>query len=103
MRTTEIVAVERAMPEPQELQGFSLELPSAGTARDAYSFDFGGWVLGRESAAVKIELVANDGPVRVVPIVYPRADVARAYPRNIRDVECWVSRSRQRDRNDAGI
>lgn len=80
MRTTEIVAVERAVPEPQALQGFSLELPSAGTARDAYSFDFGGWVLGRESAAIKIELVANDGPVRVVPIVYPRADVARAYP-----------------------
>ena len=80
MRTTEITAVERAVPEPQELQGFSLELPSAGTARDGYSFDFGGWVLSRESAAVKIELIANDGPVRVIPIAYPRLDVARAYP-----------------------
>ena len=80
MSTTEITAVERVVPEPEELQGFSLELPNAGTGRDAYSFDFGGWVLGRESAAVKVELIANDGPVHQIPIVYPRADVARAYP-----------------------
>jgi Sulfotransferase family len=80
MSTTEITAVERVVPEPNELKGFSLELPSAGAAGNGYSFDFGGWVLGSDSAAAKVELIANDGPVRVVPIVYPRADVAHAYP-----------------------
>ncbi len=80
MSTTEITAVERVLPEPDELRGFSLEVPSVGTAADAYSFDVGGWVLGRESAAAKVELIANDGSVRVVPIVSPRADVAGAYP-----------------------
>ena len=80
MSTTEITAVERVAQEPQELRGFSLELPVPGTAADAYSFDFGGWVLGRESAVVKLELLGSDGSVRVIPVAYPRGDVAQAFP-----------------------
>jgi sulfotransferase family protein len=80
MGTIEITEVERIAPEPDQLQGFSIELPVLGSTSDAYSFDFGGWVLGRQSAAVKVELAGNDGSVRVFPVAYPRADVARAYP-----------------------
>jgi Sulfotransferase family len=80
MNNTEVTAVERIGPEPEALSGFSIELPAPGTSDKAYNFEFAGWVLGRNSKAVKIELVSNDGPVRCVPIVYPRLDVARAYP-----------------------
>jgi hypothetical protein len=80
MSTTEIIRVERLVPNYDALLGFSIELPTSGTSRDSYSFEFAGWALGARSAAVQIELVANDGPVRTVSIIYPRPDVDRAYP-----------------------
>lgn len=80
MSITEIIRVERLVPDPDALLGFSIELPVAGTAKDSYSFEFAGWVLGARSAAVQIELIANDGPVRRVSVIYPRSDVDRAYP-----------------------
>ncbi len=80
MSTTEIIRVERLVPNSDALLGFSIELPSSGTSNDGYSFEFAGWALGARSAAVQIELVSNDGPVRTVSIIYPRPDVDRAYP-----------------------
>ncbi len=80
MSTTEITNVERLEPDSDALLGFSIELPVAGTAAEAYSFEFAGWVLGGHSAAVQIELIANDGAPRRIPIVFPRSDVARCYP-----------------------
>jgi hypothetical protein len=80
MSITEIVRVERLVPDPGALLGFSIELPISGTAKDSYSFEFAGWVLGARSAAAQIELIANDGPVRRVSVIYPRSDVDRAFP-----------------------
>ena len=80
MSTTEIIRVERLVPNSDALLGFSIELPSSCTSNDGYSFEFAGWALGARSAAVQIELVSNDGPVRTVSIIYPRPDVDRAYP-----------------------
>jgi hypothetical protein len=80
MNTTEITALERLEPECDALWGFSIDLPHAGTSKEAYCFEFAGWVLGRRSAAVQIELIANDGPVRRIPIAFPRPDVDRSLP-----------------------
>lgn len=80
MSTTEIVRVERLVPDPGALLGCSIELPVPDTSKESYSFEFAGWALGARSAAVQVELVANDGPVRRVSIIYPRPDVDRAYP-----------------------
>lgn len=80
MSTTEVTLVERIELDSGALLGFSIELPPAGNPKKAYCFEFGGWVLGGQSPAVEIELIANDGPVRKVPIIFPRPDVARHYP-----------------------
>ncbi len=80
MSTTEIIRVERLVPDSEALLGFSIELPAGDTAKEAYSFEFAGWILGARSPAVQIELIANDGPVRRISIAYPRPDVDRAYP-----------------------
>jgi len=80
MSTTEITQVERLAPTADVLLGFSLELPQPETARDAYCFEVGGWVLSAQSPAVQIELIANDGPPRRIPILFPRADVDRCFP-----------------------
>jgi len=80
MSTTEITHVERLEPDSDDLLGFSLELPLSGTAKEDYCFEFGGWALARQSTAIQVELVANEGSVRRVPILFPRQDVARFYP-----------------------
>jgi hypothetical protein len=80
MSTTEIVRVERFVPDSDELFEFSIELPVPGTAKEQYSFEFAGWALGARSGASQVELVANDGPVRKVSVIYSRPDVDRAYP-----------------------
>ncbi len=80
MSTTEIIRVELLPPKSDALLGFSIELPVAGSSKNAYSFEFGGWVLAAHSPALQIELIANDGPVRSISIVYPRKDVDRAFP-----------------------
>lgn len=79
MSITEIVRVER-LASDSALLGFSIELPVPRTSKDTYSFEFGGWALGAQSPAVQIELVANDGPMRTISIIYPRPDVERAFP-----------------------
>ncbi len=92
MSITEITLVERGVQCSDALRGFSIELPLAGTAREAYSFEFAGWVLAGQSAAVQIELIANDGPVRRIPIIFPRPDVAACYPETPQDTKVgfWI-------------
>src|SRR5664279_1320904 len=80
MSTTEIVRVERLDENATALLGFSIELPLGTTSRKGYRFELAGWALGRQSAVFQIELVANDGPVRRVPVSFPRPDVDCCYP-----------------------
>ncbi len=80
MSTIEITQVDRLVTPADALHGFSLELPQAQTARDSYCFEVAGWVLSAKSPAVQIELIANDGPPRRIPILFPRADVDRCFP-----------------------
>ena len=80
MSTTEITQVDRLASTSNTLVGFSLELPTPGTARDAYCFEVGGWVLSAQSPATQIELIANDGPPRRIPVLFQRADVDQCFP-----------------------
>lgn len=80
MSTTQIHSVEQFRLDPEKLSGFFIDQPMSGTARNVYDFDCAGWVLGKESPCVGIELVANDGPVRRIPVSVPRPDVSQKYP-----------------------
>lgn len=80
MHITEISRIERLVPDTESILGFSIELPLPETSSNDHCFDLSGWVLGRGSRIVQIEVGANDGSVRTIPINYPRADVAAVYP-----------------------
>ncbi len=80
MPITEITLIERMERPSDALLGFSIELPLPETRKDTYCFEFAGWVLAEQSPAVQIELISNDGPVRRIPILFPRPDVDRCYP-----------------------
>jgi hypothetical protein len=80
MSTTEILAVDRFPLDTKHLLGCFLDLPTPGTGCPEYKFECAGWVLGKNSPAIGIEILANDGPVRRVPITQQRSDVHRHYP-----------------------
>ena len=81
MSITEITGIERLETDGGgSLRGYSIELPISGSVKNSYAFELGGWVLAQESRVTQVELIANDGPVRRIPIVFPRADVAQAFP-----------------------
>jgi hypothetical protein len=80
MSTIQILGVERFPLDSKRLLGCFIDHPIAGANCVVYDFDCAGWVVGKESPALGIELVASDGPVRRIPIVVSRPDVAKEYP-----------------------
>jgi hypothetical protein len=80
MSITEIQQCELIALDGGALHGFSLELPTPEATKNAYCFEVAGWALGRQSSAVQIELIANDGPPRRIPIQFPRPDVDQCFP-----------------------
>jgi Sulfotransferase family len=81
MATIEILSIERFPLDSVRLWGAFIDRPIPATSGAVYTFDCAGWVLGRESPALAIELLANDGPVRRLAITLPRPDVSERYPR----------------------
>jgi hypothetical protein len=65
------------LPERSErLLGFDIDSPAAGSGKDLYVLHMIGWTLGRDSAAVSVEVLHNERLLRTVPVRGPRADVA---------------------------
>jgi glycosyltransferase involved in cell wall biosynthesis len=60
--------------------GFHLDYPTRGTIAEAAAVEIRGWVVGRQSSAVAVEVLDNDRVIRRVPIDIRRDDVARALP-----------------------
>jgi hypothetical protein len=63
------------------LWGWHIDLPKANTQTEASAVDVVGWVLGKSSPAVAVELLHEGGKVmRRVPLNHSRPDIARAFP-----------------------
>jgi hypothetical protein len=63
-----------------QLAGCRVDLPTPGgeaSKSSTYALDIRGWVVGRDSPAVAVELVHDDACLWHVPL-HPRADVAKA-------------------------
>lgn len=80
MALVEILDVQPAAVDPERLRGFALDAPQPGTKTDVYDFEIAGWVLGQRVPAVAVEVYAEGGVMRRVPLEHPRPDVAEAYP-----------------------
>lgn len=84
MSTTEILAIKQFSRDRERLSAFCIDLPVAGTS-DTYDFECSGWVLAKRAKCLGVELVANDGPVRRIPILVSRPDVLQKYPAMAQD------------------
>ncbi|HTL17704.1 MAG TPA: sulfotransferase [Patescibacteria group bacterium] len=76
----EILEIAWFPQDPGLLIGANIDAPLAGTYTSRYAFEIGGWVLGRHSKAVSVELVHENRALRKVPLQQARVDVEEHFP-----------------------
>ena len=70
-----------SQPDPERLRGSYIGLPKPGSRIDNDSFYLWGWVLGRNSPAVAVEVVHEGSVLLSVPVEHHRPKVAAYWPR----------------------
>lgn len=76
----EIRAVEQVGKDAAALLGCHLDFPEIGALTGGHRIDFLGWVLGRESPAVTIEIAAGERVVSHSEVELRRPDLLAAFP-----------------------
>ncbi len=80
MALVEVADVSMYALNSERLWGCRIEAPQPGSQTEIYAFDIKGWVLGRNSPAVAVELVHEGGMLRRVPMNHRRPDIAAVFP-----------------------
>jgi glycosyltransferase involved in cell wall biosynthesis len=75
----EFLDVAFAPLDERRLWGCHLDYPTCGTLAEAAAVEVRGWVVGRHSPAVAIEILDGERVVRRVPVDIRRDDVARVF------------------------
>jgi glycosyltransferase involved in cell wall biosynthesis len=79
MSYLETLAIEMAEPDAR-LRGRAIDKPKVGERSDGATLGLMGWVLGRESRAVAIEIEHDARIVRRIPLDHRRPDLLPAFP-----------------------
>ena len=80
MTITEISVVTQSPLDSERLWGRNIESPQPGSQVDGHLVDLSGWVLGRSSPVVAVEVVHENTVVQRVPLNHRRPDLAEAFP-----------------------
>jgi hypothetical protein len=80
MSLVRITNVATHNPPRDQLLGAHIDLPQAEASSDVYSFDVGGWVLGKTAPVARIEALLEGRPIFEIPCRFERRDVASAFP-----------------------
>ena len=78
MTTFEVTEVGLLPERHERLLGFEVDVPGAGVREQIHVLHVVGWVVGRESPAVSVDLIRDGTVIRVTPVRGPREDVAAA-------------------------
>lgn len=65
--------------DPELLWGFNIEAPAIGTKVSSGNLLIGGWVLGKNSRAIKVELIRDGEVIHEIPVNQQRPDVAAVF------------------------
>jgi SAM-dependent methyltransferase len=65
--------------DPELLWGFNIDNPNTSYKTDKYEVLVSGWILGKKTQVVSIEVISNDRVIQTIPVNYPRPDVAQIY------------------------
>ena len=79
MTLTRISAVDLHPAEGDDLWGFHLDAPEAGTESDAFAFDVRGWVLGRRERVTAVELKEGARLLWRTPTAIARPELGEIY------------------------
>ncbi|MEG4583368.1 FkbM family methyltransferase [Microcoleus sp. MON1_C5] len=81
IRILNIQEVALISPEdPELLWGCSIDSPTIRTYATASNILIGGWVIGKKSPAVKVELICDGEAIRDIIVNQHRPDVAAVFP-----------------------
>jgi hypothetical protein len=75
-----VVGLSTPADMPEGLIGYVIDEPFAGTERNTFVVHFVGWVIGRHSKVVTLEVMHGERLIRRAPVDRPRDDVVAAYP-----------------------
>lgn len=75
-----IQAVELYPADPELVWGSVIDSPAIGTQINASSIWIIGWIIGKKSPAIKVELISSGEIIREIPINQQRPDVGVFYP-----------------------
>ncbi len=64
----------------QGLLAFNLDAPETGSQIDADAVEFRGWVLGKMSPAIAVEVIHQGRVLKTIAVNVPRPDVTQTYP-----------------------
>ncbi|NES76927.1 MULTISPECIES: class I SAM-dependent methyltransferase [unclassified Okeania] len=67
-------------PDTNLLHGYYLDRPKQGEIFNQNTIKLAGWVVGKNSPAVAIEIISNGQVIKTVPINQQRSGVAKVYP-----------------------
>jgi len=85
----EILEVITCTEDTKEyLWGYWLDSPQPGEHYETVQIWLRGWILGKRSKVVAIEVSAGDGVIQKVPVDFLRPDVALDYPQVSDAVKC---------------
>jgi glycosyltransferase involved in cell wall biosynthesis len=62
------------------LWGRYIDVPKSGTRSEASALKVVGWVLGKDSPAIAVEVLSGDKMLRRLPLNARRPDIAKAFP-----------------------
>jgi glycosyltransferase involved in cell wall biosynthesis len=79
-KVVEIVDVCLSATDSNSLWGHNIESPEVGNSIDGYALHIAGWVLGKSSPVVAVEVVHEGNVVKRVPITIQRPDIEVAFP-----------------------
>lgn len=65
--------------DPELLWGFNIDNPSSSYKTDQYQVLLSGWILGKKTQVVSLDVISNDRVIQTIPVNYPRPDVAQTY------------------------
>lgn len=65
--------------DPELLWGFNIDTPNNLYKTDKYEVLISGWVLGKKTQVVSIEVINNGSVIQAIPVNHPRPDVSQTY------------------------
>ncbi|MGB3514318.1 MAG: sulfotransferase [Microcoleaceae cyanobacterium] len=75
-----ILDIHRAKVDKQALWGFAIDQPKKGSKTNTYAIYVSGWVLGKHSKVVEVQLLSEGRLLRKATAIINRPGVAKLYP-----------------------